>query len=184
MGGGVASSIVTATDPLASQLHQLLSERGQTVAVAESLTGGMLAEMLTVAPGASAVFRGGVVTYASEVKHDLLGVDAERVISAECASQMASGVRRLMGSDWALATTGVAGPDRQEDQPVGTVFIGLAGPGDLADPSGSSNQSDPAGSPRIEAHRLSLSGSREEIRTTTCTRALAVLLDALPAPTR
>lgn len=177
MGGGVASSIVTATDPLASQLHQLLSERGQTVAVAESLTGGMLAEMLTVAPGASAVFRGGVVTYASEVKHDLLGVDAERVISAECASQMASGVRRLMGSDWALATTGVAGPDRQEDQPVGTVFIGLAGPADLADGTG------PAGSPRVEAHRLSLSGSREQIRTTTCTRALAVLLDALPAPT-
>ena len=68
-----------------------------------------------------------MVSYASEVKRDVLGVTAERVVSAECAEQMAIGVRQLLGVDWALSTTGVAGPDEQEGQAVGTVYVGIAG---------------------------------------------------------
>lgn len=151
------------TDPLAlAQRVQLcLAGRSQTLAVAESLTGGMLAQMVTTVPGASVMFRGGVVSYATSVKHEVLGVTAERVISAECASQMASGVRRLLRSDWALSTTGVAGPDRQEDQPVGTAYVGIAGP------SGG------------DAVRLELEGSREEIQIATCAEALGLLLRRL-----
>ena len=105
-----------------------LRGRAETVACAGALTGGGLAVALSAVPGASAVFRGGVVSYATEVKRDLLGVGAERVISAECAEQMAAGVRDLLNTTWGLSTTGVAGPDRQEDQPVGTVYVAISGP--------------------------------------------------------
>jgi len=142
----------------AAALHAALLARGETVAAAESLTGGELAALLSAAPGASATFRGGVVSYATEVKRDLLGVTAAQVVSAECASQMATGVRSVIGSDWALAATGVAGPDRQEDEPVGTVYLGLAGP---------------AG---VRAVHLLLDGDRAAIRTTACARALDLLL--------
>ena len=136
-------------------LQALLLARGETICCAESLTGGSLAALLSRTPGASAVFLGGVVSYATEVKRSLLGVDAERVVSAECARQMATGVRALLGADWALSTTGVAGPDPQDGEPVGTVFIGIAG--------------------RDEAHalRLTLSGTREEIRDATCRTAIS-----------
>lgn len=138
-------------------LQALLVARGETVACAESLTGGELAALLSSTPGASAVFRGGVVSYATEVKRSVLGVTADRVISEECAIQMAEGVRSLLGADWGLSTTGVAGPDSQEDQPVGTVFVGVAGP------HGS------------HAVQLALSGSRAEIRRATCEAALREL---------
>jgi PncC family amidohydrolase len=117
---------VTATDALIR-----LGDRGLTLAVAESVTGGRLASAFTGVPGASKVFRGGVVSYATAVKVDVLGVEeslvaAEGVISAACAEAMATGVRRVLGADVALATTGVAGPDEQEGHPAGTAFVGLA----------------------------------------------------------
>ncbi|MGH3509103.1 MAG: CinA family protein [Nocardioidaceae bacterium] len=115
------------------RVHEALLARGATVACAESLTGGALAELFTATPGASATFRGGVVSYATEVKVDVLGVSAATVaaygvVSEECAQEMAVGVRVLMGSTYAVSTTGVAGPDTQEGRPVGFVCIGLAGP--------------------------------------------------------
>ncbi|MBK9178865.1 MAG: competence/damage-inducible protein A [Acidimicrobiales bacterium] len=104
----------------------LLRGRGLTLAVAESVTGGLVAARITNVPGASMVFRGGVVSYASEVKHELLGVPEGPVVSEAAAAAMADGVRRLLGADVGLAATGVAGPTEQEGQPVGTVFFGLA----------------------------------------------------------
>ncbi|MFP3907609.1 MAG: competence/damage-inducible protein A [Acidimicrobiales bacterium] len=104
----------------------LLRDRGLTLAVAESVTGGLIASRITNVPGASKVFRGGVVAYASAVKFDLLDVPEGPVVSAEAAEAMATGVRRRLGADVGLAVTGVAGPEPQEDQRPGTVFFGLA----------------------------------------------------------
>jgi nicotinamide-nucleotide amidase len=146
----------------ASLVHDLLKERGDTVATAESLTGGQLAVLLTAAPGASDTFLGGVVSYATGIKVDLLGVDpgiVERygVVSAECARAMARGVRALMGASYAVSTTGVAGPERQDDKPPGTVYVGVAGPdGDTV-------------------LSLELVGERASIRDRTCEEALSAL---------
>ncbi len=111
----------------------LLAARGETLAVAESLTGGLLAGRLTDVPGASAVFQGGVVTYATDAKTSVLGVDAgllatSGAVSTEAAAAMATGVRDLLGATHGLAVTGVAGPGELEGQPVGTLHIGIAGP--------------------------------------------------------
>ncbi|MGY6502163.1 MAG: competence/damage-inducible protein A [Acidimicrobiales bacterium] len=103
-----------------------LADRGLTLAVAESVTGGLMASRITNVPGSSKVFKGGVVSYASEVKFRVLGVPEGPVVSAACAEAMATGVRDLLGADVGLAVTGVAGPASQEDQPPGTVFFGLA----------------------------------------------------------
>ena len=102
-----------------------LVERGLTLAVAESVTGGLIASRLVAVPGASTWFRGGVVSYASQVKFDLLHVPVGPVVSAIAADAMARGVRDLLDADVGLAVTGVAGPDPQDDQPVGTVFLGI-----------------------------------------------------------
>lgn len=112
----------------------LLAARGETLAVAESLTGGLVAADITSVPGASRVFRGSVTAYATELKRDVLGVDGalleERgAVDAEVACQMARGVREALGADWGIATTGVAGPQPQDGQPVGTVYVAVAGPG-------------------------------------------------------
>ena len=104
----------------------LLRERGLTLAVAESATGGLITSRLTDVPGASDVLVGGVVSYASEVKYDLLDVPRGPVVTAEAARAMAEGVRHRLGADVGIAVTGVAGPAEQEGQPVGTVFLGLA----------------------------------------------------------
>ena len=104
----------------------LLQERGLTVAVAESLTGGLVASRIVAVPGSSAWFRGGVVAYDSQVKFDLLEVPEGPVVSEAAAMAMADGVRRLLGADVGLSTTGVAGPTEQEGQPPGTVWLGLA----------------------------------------------------------
>jgi nicotinamide-nucleotide amidase len=103
----------------------LLAERGLTLAVAESLTGGLVASRVVNVAGASAWFRGGVVAYDEEVKVALLGVAPGPVVSARCAQEMAVGVARALGADVGLSTTGVAGPDPLEGHPPGTVFIGL-----------------------------------------------------------
>jgi PncC family amidohydrolase len=142
-------------------LQAALLARGETICCAESLTGGELATLLSRTPGASAVFRGGVVSYATEVKRSVLGVTAPRVVSADCAVQMAAGARALLGADWALATTGVAGPDAQDDEPVGTVFIGIAGPDG------------------VRAVLVALSGTRAEIRAAACAAAIDELSAAL-----
>ncbi|MFC0598900.1 CinA family protein [Streptomyces palmae] len=118
----------------ADEALELLARRGQTLAVAESLTGGLVAAELTAVPGASRSFRGSVTAYATELKRELLGVDGpllERrgAVDAEVARQMARGVRRLLGADWGVATTGVAGPAEQDGKPVGTVFVAVRGPG-------------------------------------------------------
>ncbi len=136
-------------------LHVALRLRGETVGCAESLTGGELAGSLSAEPGASATFRGGVVGYAGEVKRKVLGVTAERVVSPDCALQMATGARTLLGADWALSTTGVAGPEEQEGQAVGTVYVGLAGPRG------------------VQSAAYFLAGDRAAIRSSACAAALA-----------
>ena len=104
---------------------RLLLAAGLTLAVAESLTGGMVASRLVDVVGASSWFKGGVVAYDSDVKFDVLDVRDGPVVSAEAAEEMAEGVARLLGADVGLATTGVAGPDEQEGRPVGTVVLGV-----------------------------------------------------------
>ncbi|RNL73013.1 CinA family protein [Streptomyces sp. I6] len=118
----------------AAGVLSLLAERGESLAVAESLTGGLVAAELTSVPGASRSFLGSVTAYASALKRDLLGVDeallaAHGAVHPEVAAQMAVGVRARMEAGWGIATTGVAGPDPQDGQPVGTVFVAVAGPG-------------------------------------------------------
>lgn len=103
----------------------LLRERGLTLGLAESLTGGLMASRVVDVPGASDVFLGSVVSYASQVKFDVLGVPEGPVVSQAAASAMASGARRVLGADVGLALTGVAGPDTQEGHRPGTVFIGI-----------------------------------------------------------
>jgi PncC family amidohydrolase len=141
-----------------------------TLAVAESLTGGLLALRLTEAPDSGPVFRGGLVTYASEVKRGLLDVPDGPVVSAECAEAMAVGVAAQLGADVGLSTTGVAGPDTQEGRPVGTVFIGYSIAGQGSRPT--------RGSRRIE---LSAAGSPEYIRDATVEAAIALLQHQLVA---
>ena len=121
-------------DSLASVVLQLLRQRGQTLAVAESCTGGGLGAALAAVPGASDVFLGGVIAYANAVKQELLEVslaalEADGAVSDSVATAMAEGVRRRTGATWALAVTGVAGPGGGSgDKPVGLVHIALAGP--------------------------------------------------------
>jgi nicotinamide-nucleotide amidase len=104
----------------------LLRTRSLTLGLAESVTGGLVASRLTSAVGASDWFRGSIVSYASEVKFDLLGVPEGPVVSADAAAAMAEGARKALGADIGLAVTGVAGPAEQDGQPVGTVFFGIA----------------------------------------------------------
>ncbi|MFF7852462.1 CinA family protein [Streptomyces sp. NPDC007910] len=177
----------------AARVLALLAERGQTLAVAESLTGGLVAAELTGVPGASASFRGSVTAYATALKHELLGVDeallAERgAVDPEVASQMAAGVRARLGADWGIATTGVAGPDPQDGQPVGTVYVAVAGPtgtvaGAAGEVAGSAGEASPtgspagsrAGSPTGKVVPLRLNGDRGEIRRESVRIVLALL---------
>ncbi|WP_426595308.1 CinA family protein [Cellulomonas sp. McL0617] len=117
----------------AAELLADLRARGWTIAVAESLTGGLVCAALVDVPGASVSLRGGVVSYATDLKGSLLGVDAELLVARgavdpEVARQMAVGVRERLGADVGLATTGVAGPDPQDGQPPGTVHVAIATP--------------------------------------------------------
>ncbi|HEY9353496.1 MAG TPA: CinA family protein [Nocardioides sp.] len=148
------------------ELNGALQEAGATVATAESLTAGRLAALLTDPPGASKTYRGGFVTYATELKHTLLGVpvsviETVGVVSAECAAAMAAGARERSGATYGLATTGVAGPEEQEGKPIGTVYVGLSGP------HGETTT------------LLGLSGSRMEIQRDTCLFAVDELLGLL-----
>ncbi|MEU2285551.1 CinA family protein [Streptomyces sp. NPDC013178] len=158
----------------ATDVVRLLTVRGETLAVAESLTGGLVAAEITSVPGASQAFRGSVTAYATSLKHELLGVDAALLaargaVDPQVAVQMAAGVRKALGADWGIATTGVAGPDPQDGQPVGTVFVAVDGP--LAADRGS------AAGGKVEALRLN--GDRAEIRRESVRSVLAVLLREL-----
>jgi len=113
-------------ETMAVRIGALLIARDRTLAVAESYTGGLVASCLVSAPGASRWFRGGVVAYASSAKRAFLGLGEGPVVSSDAVAAMASGVRRLMGADVGLATTGVAGPETQEGLPAGTAFAGIA----------------------------------------------------------
>jgi nicotinamide-nucleotide amidase len=151
----------------AAELVAELTRRGLTLAVAESLTGGALASQFVAVPGASAVVLGGVVAYQTELKHTLLGVDAELLarhgpVHPDVAGAMARGVREVLAvggrsADIGLATTGVAGPEPQGGSEPGTVFIGLAVPGDL------------------RVTELSLEGDRQAIRNGAVSESLALL---------
>lgn len=119
-------------DSLEALVLDLLKQRGQTFAAAESCTGGLIAKRITDLPGASAVFRGGVVVYTNEVKM-LLGVKPETLeqhtaVSRQVAAELADCVRTRLGADYGISVTGVAGPDSDGVHPVGTVFVGLSGP--------------------------------------------------------
>ncbi|CAL9578578.1 CinA family protein [Streptomyces sp. enrichment culture] len=158
----------------AADVVRLLTVRGETLAVAESLTGGLVSSELTAVPGASRAFRGAVTAYATPLKHELLGVDAalleERgAVDPQVALEMAAGVRKALGADWGIATTGVAGPEPQDGQPVGTVFIAVDGPRTVD--SGS------AAGGKVRALRLN--GDRAEIRMESVRSVLALLLREL-----
>jgi len=147
-------------------VHRRLEAAGASVAVAESLTGGLLGATLTAMPGASRTFRGGVLAYATDLKESLLGVpgpllSAEGAVSAEVAAAMAGGVRDRLRSTYGVALTGVAGPDPQDGEPPGTVFVAVAGP---------------AGG-RVRSARLA--GGRDEVRAASVRAALELLRDVL-----
>lgn len=115
-------------DTMESVVLDLLRARGWSLGLAESVTGGLVAGRITNVPGASQVFVGSVVSYASEVKFDVLGVDRGPVVSEQAAEQMAVGARRVLHADVALSLTGVAGPTEQDGMPVGTLCVGIALP--------------------------------------------------------
>ncbi|MFI6498525.1 CinA family protein [Nonomuraea typhae] len=151
----------------AAEALEALVRRGATLAVAESLTGGMLGSAFTGVPGASRVFRGGVIAYATDLKHALLAVPDELLrregaVHPEVAAAMARGAARLCGATYGLAVTGVAGPDPQDGKPVGTVYIAVSGPGD-----------------QLWRRNLGRGGSREEIRVRTVDEAIDLLAGVL-----
>lgn len=152
---------------VAQRVLDVLRGRGETLAVAESLTGGLLAATIVDVPGASRVFRGGLVVYATDLKSTLAGVPADLLgergaVDPDVAAALAAGARRVCGADWGLGTTGVAGPDPQDGVPVGTVFVAAAGP---------------SGGPVVR--RLTLPGERAAIRSGAVAAALTVLGDLL-----
>ncbi|QVQ54761.1 CinA family protein [Spiractinospora alimapuensis] len=152
---------------MAARLLRELTERRATLSVAESLTGGRISATLTSVPGASASFLGGIVSYSTHSKHLLLGVDADLLadrgaVDPQVAVAMARGARAALEADWAVAVTGVAGPEPQDGRSVGTVFVGFAAPDG-----------------REWSRELDLTGNRREIREQTVHNALASLLEAL-----
>jgi nicotinamide-nucleotide amidase len=151
---------------LARDAVGLLIGRGETIASAESLTGGLLAAALTSVPGASAAFRGGIVAYATDLKAAVLGVpddllERHGAVHPAVAEAMAEGARARLGTSVGISTTGVAGPDPAEGKPVGMVFIAVTGPGGTA------------------SRELALTGDRQAIRTATVESALDLLIGAI-----
>jgi nicotinamide-nucleotide amidase len=139
-----------------------LGSRGIKLATAESLTGGELGGLISAIPGASKTYVGGVISYATEVKLDLLGIDQETVdtvgvVSEQCAAEMATGVRDLLKADIGVSTTGVAGPTPQEDKPVGLAYVGVAHGDD------------------VRVREVNADGSRWEIRRAVVAAAMDLL---------
>ncbi len=150
-----------------SNAFALLKERGLTLASAESCTGGLIAKRVTDLPGASSVFRGGVVSYATEVKADVLGVDADILeqhgaVSEPVARAMAEGARRIMKAHIAVSTTGVAGPDKDDrGNDVGTVYVALAAEGETV------------------CRKLSCGSTRDEVRQNAASRVFEMIIEYL-----
>ena len=145
-----------------------LSRRGETLASAESLTGGLVGLLLTDVPGASASYVGGVISYATRLKSTLAGVDAATLaalgpVAERTAAEMARGIAERCNADWGVATTGVAGPESQDGHPVGEVFVAVS------HPSGA----------LLRVKELSLKGERAAIREQAAEAALTLLADAL-----
>ena len=158
---------------LAAEVLGLLSGAGRTLAVAESLTGGLVAAALTDVPGSSVAFRGGVVAYATELKAELLGVDAAMLaahgpVYPAVAGAMAEGVRDRLGATVGAATTGVAGPGPQDGQPAGTVHIAVSMTGSLT------HDND-----ETIVRSIALTGDRDEVRRLTVEGVLGLLLGRL-----
>ena len=138
---------------------EILTQRGETICVAESLTGGGLAEALSSLPGSSQIFRGSVTAYQVEIKNSVLKVPFELIsemgtVSEEVAASMAAGVKDLLGSTWSISTTGVAGPGPVDGVPAGTVWVAIEGP-------------------ISQTLQLELSGTREIVRNATIAGAIA-----------
>jgi nicotinamide-nucleotide amidase len=152
----------------AAEVLAALIRRGESLATAESLTGGLVGSALTSVPGSSAGYLGGVISYATRLKSTLAGVDAATLaavgpVAEETARQMATGVARICAADWGLSTTGVAGPDAQDGHPVGEVYVAVAHPG----------------THRSWVERLDVMGDRPTIRNAAADRALHLLLEVL-----
>jgi nicotinamide-nucleotide amidase len=165
----VTERLTDAAVGVAAEVLAMLATRGETLAVAESLTGGLLAATLVSVPGASRVFRGCLVVYATDLKASLAGVPVDLLaatgpVHPEVAAALAEGARQRCGADWGLGTTGVAGPDPQDGVAVGTVYV-AASSGAGSAPS---------------LRRLDLTGSRAEIRAGTVAAALDLLATVLP----
>ena len=141
-------------DTMESVVGHLLEDAGLTLALAESMTGGLIASRCSEVEGCSAWFRGGIVSYARGVKFDVLDVPEGPVVSEPSAAAMATGVSKLLGADVGLSVTGVAGPEEQDGMPVGTVFVGVAVDGD------------------VDVHHLCLAGDRSAVRQMTTISAL------------
>lgn len=159
------------TERLATAIIRTMTERSLTLGTCESLTGGLVGAALTAVPGASKVYRGGFITYATELKTRLAGVDSALVdefgvVNEETATQMAVGTLSGLGVQMALSCTGVAGPDPQDGQPVGTVWLALAI--DLPGPTHP-----------VLTRPLTLTGDRAQIRTQVVEQSLKMLLDYL-----
>lgn len=160
-------SSAAAHRPAAADVLDRLAARGETLGCAESLTGGLLTARLVDVPGASAVVRGGVVSYAPDLKTQLLGVDAGLLeqhgpVDFEVAAEMARGACATLGADWGVATTGVAGPDSADGTPVGVAYVGVVRPGG-----------------RTRVRKVVASGDRAEIRETVVGEALGLLGELL-----
>lgn len=133
------------------RLVELVQSHGATLATAESLTGGMVGATLTDVPGISAIYRGGLIVYATDLKVTLAGVPADLLadvgpVHPDTAAALATGVRERLGATYGLATTGVAGPDSQAGIEAGTVYVAVAGPA------------------TVRVRKLALSGDREAVR--------------------
>ena len=148
-------------DDVQQQLAALVQERGWRFATAESVTAGLVADMAAQGVGASEWFLGGLVAYATEVKQRLLGVQGDRVVNPETAAQMARGVAELLQAEVTVATTGVGGPDPNEDQPAGTVWVGVHIAGE------------------VTTHRLQVDGDPEDVCTGAAEQALGLVVQAL-----
>ncbi|WP_017587549.1 CinA family protein [Nocardiopsis ganjiahuensis] len=164
---GIGVQFEEAALEAAEAAHRALLEAEATCATAESLTGGLIGAHLTAVPGTSATYRGGAVTYATDTKAAVLGVPEDLLsehgaVHPDVAAHMARGVRELVGADYGVAVTGVAGPEPQDGQPVGTVYAAVAGPDS-----------------HTEVVRFSFTGDRAGIRYHTVKGALRLLRTAV-----
>ena len=148
-------------DDVKQELAERMQAKGWRFATAESVTAGLVADKAAQGAEASQWFLGGLVAYGTEVKQRLLGVQGDRVVNAETAAQMARGAAELLQADVAVATTGVGGPDPEEDQPAGTVWVAVNIDGD------------------VTTHHLQLDGDPEDVCTGAAEQALRLVVDAL-----